>query len=76
MIEINEINIRLPDTDQSKGQQLGEQVAQRLADRLPPQAQDRQIDALEVRLSLAPGISESTMVDAIADQILRQLNML
>ncbi len=76
MFEINEMSIRVPELNKEDGQQLGEQVAQRLTERLPAQTERRHIEALDVRLSLLPGMGQGKMADAIAEQILRQLKMM
>ena len=57
-----------------QGQLLGSEVAQRLAVRLPEQNEDRRLETLDVRISWPSGPDTGAMADAIAEQILWQLN--
>jgi hypothetical protein len=73
MIQINEMLIKVPSMSEEEGHQIGKDVAQRLANNLPQGIENRQIDALAVRMSLSPTMGREQMTEAIAQQILRQL---
>lgn len=68
--------IRVPDLGEEDGRRLGEEVAQRLASSLPTDMQHMELYTLDVRLALSPGLSRDQMADSIAQQILRQLQII
>ncbi|MBV6425961.1 MAG: hypothetical protein KIPDCIKN_00452 [Haliscomenobacter sp.] len=73
MIQIDEMILRLPGISEEEGRQLGLDVAQRLAANAPDYPEDQHLGALNLQLSLSPSLSREQISDAIASQILGQL---
>lgn len=76
MTEINEMVIRVPGMGEAEARSMGEAVAGKMAAMLPADTGDRNIDELNIKLSITPGAANETMADDIAKQILQQLKML
>ena len=72
-MQIEEINIRVPELGEEEARLLGQEVAQQISTRLPEGIGNRYIPSLDVQLSVSPHISRSEMVNAITEQILIQL---
>ncbi|MCM1983263.1 hypothetical protein [Lyngbya confervoides] len=67
-IQIDQLNLRIPGADQAIGHRVAAGVAQDLAEQIPADLQ-RQIGAMNLRVSVALGTSEMEMSRAIAGAI-------
>ena len=76
MTEIQHLGIEVPNLSEEAGRQLGQQVAEKVAALMPNQAVSRHIPSLSVALELAPNTSISSMSDAIAAQIIKEITLL
>lgn len=76
MIEIGEMSIRVPNMNVEDAQAMGAAIAEQLAARLPEDVNDKQVDELNIKISLSPGMAREAMTNNITDQILQQLRML
>jgi hypothetical protein len=76
MVQIEEMIIRVPGLGAEEARQLSGNVAGRLAARLPDNFDNRQIDELNIKLSLSPGMRRDALAESIATQILQQLKMI
>ncbi|MEJ7828883.1 MAG: hypothetical protein WKF91_11820 [Segetibacter sp.] len=76
MIQIEEMIIRVPGMGAEDARLLGGEVASRMAARIPETIENKQIDELNIRLSLSPGMGRDALADNIATQILQQLKII
>ena len=75
MTHIDELILRIPGLNAEEGRRLGETVVRQMSDKLPEYADGRSLDALDVQISLYPGMGHSQIADAIVDQLVRQLKI-
>ena len=75
MIRIDEMVLRIPGLNEQEGHALGQMVAQRLAGRLAEDTIARHLDAVNIQLTMLPGMTHLQLADEITEQILRQMNL-
>ncbi|QAA81832.1 hypothetical protein EI546_08925 [Aequorivita sp. H23M31] len=73
MIQIDELQIRMPDNNKNDGNELGRQVAERLANAIPEDYGNQHIPELNIRWQGAASHSISQMADHIVEQILQEI---
>lgn len=76
MIEIKEMRLRLPGMKEAEAGKMAESIAGKMASMMPADAQNKNIDELNIKLSLPPGTGGDALANTIARQILQQLNMI
>lgn len=75
MIQIDELQIRMPGNRQVDGTELGRQVAERLAAAMPENYGTHHIPELKLQLQGFSSNDTSLMADHIAEQIIRQIKL-
>ena len=75
MIQIDELQIRVPGLNGEEGAMLGQEVAERVAAALPGHSHDQHIPELNIRLKGIPTNDKAVVADRIAEQIIRQIKL-
>ncbi len=75
MIQIEELEIRMPGKNAEDGNELGRQVAEKLAETMPEHSGAHHIPELKVRMQSTALNSTTQLVDCIAVQIIRQIKL-
>jgi hypothetical protein len=75
MIQIDELQIKMPGNNQEDGIELGRQVAQRLASAMPENYGNQHIPELSLLLQGTTSNDTSLMADQIVEQIIRQIKL-
>ena len=75
MVEINELQIRVPGMNQEEGAVLGREVAERVAAGIPGNIRDQHIPELRIQLREALSTDKAVMAERIAEQIIRQIKL-
>ncbi len=73
MIEIEEIAIKLPGFNDDEAHSLAEEVARQISAGLPIQQKNRNLEALDLRLSIPTDTSGFNLAKIIAEAILKGL---
>ncbi|MEI6682114.1 MAG: hypothetical protein WCO44_05780 [Bacteroidota bacterium] len=74
MMQIDELQIRVPGMSEEAGTALAKAVAERVAAALPAGTTDRYIPGLKIKMQGSFDENTDLMADRIASQILRQIN--
>lgn len=72
-VRIERMTLRVPRLSQEEGRSLGQEVMRRVADGIPPVMSERQLDALNIKVSIAEGTDRSRMAKLIAEAILERM---
>jgi hypothetical protein len=75
MIQIDELQIKMPGNSQEDGTELGRQVAARLASAMPENYGNQHIPELSLHLQGTTSNDTSLMADQIVEQIIRQIKL-
>lgn len=75
MLQIDELQIRVPGINEEDGANLGRLVAEKVAAAIPDVFDDRRIPELNVQLKGSLSNNTTLMADRIADQIIRQIKL-
>ena len=75
MIQIDELQIKMPGNNREDGTDLGRQVAERLAAAIPENYGNQHIPELRVQLQSSALNDTTQMADRIAEQIIRQIKL-
>jgi hypothetical protein len=75
MLQINELQMRIPGMNEEEGSKFGKLVAERLAAEIPDNYVDQQLPELKIQLSGALSKDTSALADRVADQIIRQIKL-
>jgi hypothetical protein len=75
MIQIDELQIKMPGNCQEDGTELGRQVAARLALAMPENYGNQHIPELSLQLQGTTSNDTSLMADQIVEQIIRQIKL-
>ena len=73
MVQIGELALRVPGNSKEEGRRLGNEVVRRVSDGLPGDHRDGHWGALDLRVTIPPGTTQSHMASLIAEAILRGL---
>lgn len=73
MLQIDELQIRVPGMNEEDCANLGRLVAEKVADAIPDDFDDRRIPELNVQLKGSLSNNTTLMADRIAEQIIRQI---
>lgn len=72
-VKIEQITLRVPGMNNEDAHNLGQKVVHHIAQSLPSTVQNKRLDAINLKVNCAPGISHTAMVKAIAETILKGL---
>ena len=75
MIQIDEMQITMPDNNNEDGAELGRLVAERLAAAIPENYGSQHIPEIRLQLQSSTLNDTSLMADRIAEQIIRQIKL-
>ncbi|NCA84376.1 MAG: hypothetical protein EOM83_02250 [Clostridia bacterium] len=75
MIQIDELQIRMPGKNNEEAIGLGRQVAERLADTVPENSGNKHIPEIRVQLQSTITNDTTQMADRIAEQIIQQIKL-
>ena len=73
MIQIDQLQIRMPGKNEDDGNKLGRQVAERLAEAIPEYSESHHIPELKVQMQSTSLNDTIQLADRIAEQIVRQI---
>jgi len=72
-IRIGQLWLRIPGLSVAQAKRLGEEVARRVALGVTNDGRTEHLGAIELRISVPAGASESMLAERIAEQVLGQL---
>lgn len=75
MIQVDELQIRVPGMSKEEGAILGNAVAERVAAAIPANIRDQHIPELKIQLKGILSNDRNIMADRIATQIIRQIRV-
>lgn len=75
MIQIDELQIRMPGKNGDDGNELSRQVAERLAETIPEDSGNHHIPELKVQMQSIALKNTTQLADRITDHILRQIKL-
>ena len=74
MLQIDELQIRVPGISEEAGEGLGRMVAEKVSAGLPANEADRYIPELRIKMRGSVSENADIMSERIAQQIIRQIN--
>ena len=75
MLQIDELQIRVPGMNEEQGTGFGKLVAEKVAAGLPDNHTNQRIPAINIQLKDSFSPDTNLMADRIADQIIRQIKL-
>lgn len=73
MVQINELQLRVPGMNEESGADFGKQVAEKITASIPHHSGDHHIPELRIQLKdVSPG-DISLMADRVAEQIIKEI---
>jgi len=75
MIQIDELQIRVPGMNKEDGAMLGNKVAERVASEIPNHYGNHNIPELKIQLKGSVSGDTTVMADRIAENIIRQIKL-
>lgn len=76
MMQVEQLQMRVAGMNEANGVELSRTVAERLADLLPANSADRYIPEIRIQLKGSLPAGNSLAADRIAEQIIREINLL
>ena len=72
-LNIDEIVLRIPGVDEQEAYAIGRNAIQHIAENLPASFQSRNLESLDLRVTISPGTSVTAMTKIIAEAIMKGL---
>ena len=75
MLQIDQLNIRIPGISEEQGAVIGQQIAEKVALGLPQTIENKQIMEINVKMGSFLSTDANYISDNIAKQIIRQIKL-
>ena len=72
-MKIEKLTLRIPGEYENDAKEIGQDVAQLVAESLPSSFQNRQLDIMNLKLTISHGMSRIEITKLIANEILKGL---
>jgi type IV pilus biogenesis protein CpaD/CtpE len=72
-VRIGQLRLRIPGVSAAQAKRLGQEIVRRVALGVTTEGRAEHLGAIELRISMPAGASESMLAERIAEEVLRQL---